>query len=56
MELTAIELFAGVGGFHLGLSRSGWEVLWADQWEPGKKRQCAFECYERHFPGVLLEP
>ena len=47
--LTVCELFAGVGGFHLGLSRSGWKVAWADQWEPGKKQQWAFECYKRHF-------
>ncbi len=49
MQRTAIELFAGVGGFHLGLSRSGWNVVWADQWEPGKRVQWAFDCYKRHF-------
>ncbi len=49
MQRTVIELFAGVGGFHLGLSKSGWNVVWADQWEPGKKEQWAFRCYERHF-------
>ncbi|MCX6650288.1 MAG: DNA (cytosine-5-)-methyltransferase [Methanomassiliicoccales archaeon] len=49
MQRTVIELFAGVGGFHLGLSRSGWNVVWADQWEPGKKEQWAFRCYEGHF-------
>ncbi len=49
MDLTACELFAGVGGFHLGLSKSGWKVQWADQWEPGKKQQWAFECYRKHF-------
>lgn len=49
MEQTAIELFAGVGGFHLGLSKSGWKVVWANQWEPGKKQQWAFECYRSHF-------
>jgi DNA (cytosine-5)-methyltransferase 1 len=48
-DLTACELFAGVGGFHLGLSKNGWKVVWADQWEPGKKQQWAFECYRRHF-------
>ena len=51
-DLTVCELFAGVGGFHLGLSRGGWRIIWADQWEPGKKRQYAFECYDRHFPGI----
>lgn len=49
MQQTAIELFAGVGGFHLGLSRSGWKVVWADQWEPGKKAQWAYQCYKSHF-------
>jgi DNA (cytosine-5)-methyltransferase 1 len=49
MQQTAIELFAGVGGFHLGLSRSGWKVVWADQWEPGKKSQWAYQCYKSHF-------
>ena len=50
-DLTVCELFAGVGGFHLGLSKSGWKVVWADQWEPGKKQQYAFECYRAHFEG-----
>jgi DNA (cytosine-5)-methyltransferase 1 len=48
-DLSVCELFAGVGGFHLGLKKSGWKVVWADQWEPGKKQQWAFECYRRHF-------
>lgn len=42
-------MFAGVGGFHLGLSRSGWKIVWADQWEPGKKSQWAYQCYKEHF-------
>jgi DNA (cytosine-5)-methyltransferase 1 len=54
-ELTVCELFAGVGGFHLGLSRSGWKVVWADQWEPGKKQQWAFECYRNHFDNGTTE-
>lgn len=49
MEQTAIELFAGVGGFHLGLRKSSWKIIWANQWEPGKKDQWAFRCYQRHF-------
>lgn len=46
------ELFAGVGGFHLGLNKAStdWEVLWANQWEPSRKVQHAFECYAKHFP------
>jgi DNA (cytosine-5)-methyltransferase 1 len=44
-----IELFAGVGGFRLALERSGWEVVWANQWEPATKAQHAFDCYLSHF-------
>ncbi len=44
-----VELFAGVGGFRLGLEPAGWEVVWANQWEPSTKRQHAFECYVSHF-------
>jgi DNA (cytosine-5)-methyltransferase 1 len=55
MNKTVIELFAGVGGFHLGLKNaSGWDVLWANQWEPGKKLQHAAKCYEAHFPETEL--
>jgi DNA (cytosine-5)-methyltransferase 1 len=43
-----VELFAGVGGFRLGLD-AGWEVIWANQWEPSTKTQHAFDCYVSHF-------
>src|SRR5574337_951981 len=46
------ELFAGVGGFHLGLRPSGWEVVWANQWEPSTKSQPAADCYRARFPAV----
>ncbi len=46
---TVIELFAGVGGFRLGLEPSGWKTVFANQWEPGKKTQWAFDCYNQHF-------
>jgi DNA (cytosine-5)-methyltransferase 1 len=46
---TVVELFAGVGGFRLGLEASGWEVIWANQWEPSTKAQHAFDCYVSHF-------
>ena len=51
MEKTVCELFAGVGGFRLGLERlnSGWETVWFSQWEPGKKQQWAHDCYVSHF-------
>lgn len=37
--LRVCELFAGVGGFHLGLDRAGMRVVWANQWEPGTRAQ-----------------
>jgi len=51
MEKTVCELFAGVGGFRLGLERAdkGWTTVWANQWEPGKNSQHAFDCYCYHF-------
>lgn len=30
MEKTFVELFCGIGGFRLGLERSGWRCLWAN--------------------------
>lgn len=51
MKKTIVELFAGVGGFRLGFEKTSkaWETVWANQWEPGKKNQYAFECYKTHF-------
>jgi len=51
MEKTMCELFAGVGGFRLGLDRlnSGWRTTWFSQWEPGKKVQWAHDCYTKHY-------
>lgn len=51
MEKTVCELFAGVGGFRLGLDRleSGWETVWFSQWEPGARTQWAHDCYVSHF-------
>ena len=51
IDKTVCELFAGVGGFRLGLERSSkeWNTVWANQWEPGRKIQHAFECYCYHF-------
>lgn len=51
-ELKVVELFAGVGGFRVGLENTDKEffhTIWANQWEPGKKDQFAFECYKRHY-------
>ena len=64
MEKTVIELFAGVGGFRVGLNnikgfnKSGkaiekgpWKFVWANQWEPSTKSQHAFDCYNLRFFG-----
>lgn len=50
-KIKVAEMFAGVGGFNLGLSRASdmFEIVWADQWEPGKRKQYAFEIYKKHF-------
>lgn len=44
-----VELFAGVGGFRIGLERSSWQVVWANQWEPTTATQHAFDCYAARF-------
>lgn len=51
IDKTVCELFAGVGGFRLGLESASeeWNTVWANQWEPSKKSQHAFECYCSHF-------
>ena len=49
MDLTMIELFAGVGGFRLGLERSGWETVWANQFEPSTRMQHAYDIYVDRF-------
>lgn len=51
MKKTVCELFAGVGGFRLGLDRlkTGWETVWFSQWEPGARTQWAHQCYVSHF-------
>jgi len=47
---NVVELFAGVGGFRLGLEKSGaWAVHWSNQWEPGSSKQEASSCYEANF-------
>lgn len=60
MEKTAIELFAGVGGFRVGLNHvclidgktiepGNFKFVWANQWEPSTKIQHAFDCYKLRF-------
>lgn len=49
-KLKVCELFAGVGGFRLGLEATGhFEVVWSNQWEPSTKTQHASMVYEARF-------
>lgn len=43
------ELFAGVGGFRIGLARAGWKTIFSNQWEPATKVQHASEVYVARF-------
>ena len=63
--IKVAELFAGVGGFRLGLegysnpdnpefdmpSAGPFETIWANQWEPpgNDSKQFAWRCYEERF-------
>lgn len=62
MELTVAELFAGVGGFRVGLNKikevdgdgkaiekGFWRFVWANQFEPSTKIQHAYNCYIKRF-------
>lgn len=63
MKLDVVELFAGVGGFRVGLNHikefdgktgraveiGDWSFVWANQWEPSTKVQPAYECYIKRF-------
>jgi DNA (cytosine-5)-methyltransferase 1 len=46
---TVSELFAGVGGFRLGLESAGWRTEFSNQWEPSTKAQHASDCYVYNF-------
>jgi len=53
-SLRVVELFAGVGGFRLGLERASgnkFKTIWANQWEPNKSQnsQFAYQCYAKNF-------
>jgi DNA (cytosine-5)-methyltransferase 1 len=63
-EIKVVELFAGVGGFRLGLEgwngksassgyrnpiKSPFKVVWSNQWEPSTKTQHASMVYENRF-------
>jgi len=53
--LRTLELFAGVGGFRVGLNATqceegaGFEVVWANQFEPSTKKQWAAEVYRARW-------
>ena len=62
--LRVVELFAGVGGFRLGLEgyngksplsgykkamKNDFKVVWSNQWEPSTKRQHANEVYNARW-------
>jgi len=52
--IRVAELFAGVGGFRVGLNRvkskgGKYEVVWSNQWEPGVKAQHASDIYIKRF-------
>ena len=62
MEKRVIELFAGVGGFRVGLNNvqeidvngkaienNEWIFAWASQWEPSTITQHAYDCYVTRF-------
>ena len=50
-DIKVIELFAGVGGFRLGLERASdqFKTVWSSQWEPSTKKQDASEIYVKRF-------
>ncbi len=63
-NIKVVELFAGVGGFRLGLEGwngksstsnytqdidSSYKIVWSNQWEPSTKRQDASDVYIARF-------
>lgn len=53
-KIRIVELFAGVGGFRIGLDDASsdkckFETVWANQWEPATVRQHAAEIYVAKF-------
>lgn len=63
MKIKVVELFAGVGGFRVGLNNiksfnkntgranenGDWDFVWANQWEPSTRAQHAYNCYVTRF-------
>ncbi|ELM3644140.1 DNA (cytosine-5-)-methyltransferase [Flavobacterium psychrophilum] len=67
-KIKVVELFAGVGGFRLGLEgwnnksassnykknfESPYEVIWSNQWEPSTKVQHASMVYENRWKNSI---
>ena len=57
-DIRVAELFAGVGGFRLGLEGhpdehedTRFKVVWSNQWEPDEQAQWASKIYEARFGG-----
>ena len=50
-DIRVVELFAGVGGFRIGLERASklFCTVWNNQWEPSTKRQDASIVYCHRF-------
>lgn len=50
-DIRVVELFAGVGGFRIGLERASKRfcTVWNNQWEPSTKRQDASIVYCHRF-------
>ena len=64
MDKTVVELFAGVGGFRVGLNNvklvkgkvketTTFDFVWANQWEPSTKAQHAYDCYIQRFGNTI---
>lgn len=53
-DIKVVELFAGVGGFRIGLERASkrYVTVWNNQWEPSTKRQDASIVYCRRFGAI----
>jgi DNA (cytosine-5)-methyltransferase 1 len=49
--IRVVELFAGVGGFRIGLegASDSYETIWNNQWEPSTKQQDASLVYQARF-------
>ncbi len=58
MPIRVVELFAGVGGFRIGLEgyprdeNASYQVVWSNQWEPSTKTQHANMIYKKCWPNA----